>query len=180
MYVHNNDDSLSTHPLASCSCFILPLSYDSTLLFTYLEILFLLLVVRIPIHSCPWIAVNCSPLAASSTPRHPIDQVTYLHRQHQQHQPSRLTQIYIHLLSTEGESRLVYSQLRYSRISPPTLHGLLCTTTTFSSLSTGAPPQSAATRAQAGHKARPEACHVPVERPAPRDPFLNVVSAGPR
>jgi hypothetical protein len=48
------------------------------------------LVVRIPIHSCPWFANNCSPLAASPAPRHPTDQVTYLHRQHQQHQPSRL------------------------------------------------------------------------------------------
>ncbi len=91
MYVHNKDDSLSTHPLASRSCFILPLSYDSTLLFTYLEILLLLLVVQIPIHSCPWFAINCSPLAASPTPRYPVDQVTYLHRWHQQHQPSCLT-----------------------------------------------------------------------------------------
>jgi hypothetical protein len=40
----------------------------------------------------PWLAINCSPLAASPTPRHPIDQVTYLHRQHQQHQPSHLIQ----------------------------------------------------------------------------------------
>jgi hypothetical protein len=53
MYVHNNDDSLSTHPLASRPCFILPFSYDSTLLFTYLEILLLLLVLQIPIHSGP-------------------------------------------------------------------------------------------------------------------------------
>ncbi len=27
---------------------------------------------------CPWFAINCSPLAASSTPRHPIDQVMYI------------------------------------------------------------------------------------------------------
>jgi hypothetical protein len=32
-----------------------------------LEILLLLLVVRIPIHSCPWLAINCSPLATSPT-----------------------------------------------------------------------------------------------------------------
>jgi hypothetical protein len=92
---HNNDDFLSTHPLASRICFILPLPYDSTLLFTYLQILLLLLVVQIPIHSCPWFAINCSPLAASPTPRHPIDQVTYLHRRHQQHQVSSLTHLHI-------------------------------------------------------------------------------------
>jgi hypothetical protein len=63
--------------LASRPCFILPLSHDPTLLFTYLEILLLLLVVQIPIHSCPWFVINCSPLAASPTPWHPIDQVTY-------------------------------------------------------------------------------------------------------
>ncbi len=81
-------------PLASRSYFSLPLLHDSTPLFTYLEILLLLLGVRIPILSCPWLAVNCSPLAASPTPGHPTDQVTYLHRLHQQHQPSRLTQLY--------------------------------------------------------------------------------------
>ncbi len=51
-----------------------------------------LLVMRIPIHSCPWLAINRSPLAASPTPRHPTDQVTYLHRRHQQRQPYCLTQ----------------------------------------------------------------------------------------
>jgi hypothetical protein len=51
-----------------------------------------LLVVRIPIHSCPWFAINCSSLAASPTPRHPTDQVTYIHRRHQQHQVSCLIQ----------------------------------------------------------------------------------------
>jgi hypothetical protein len=68
------------------------LLYDSTPLFTYLENQLLLLVMRVPIHSCPWLAINCSPLAASPTPRHPTDQITYLHRRHQQHQPSCLTQ----------------------------------------------------------------------------------------
>ncbi len=77
------------HPIPA----LFPLFRDPTLLFTYLEILLLLLVVRIPIHSCPWFAINCSPLAALPTPRHPIDQVTYLQRQHQQHQPSHLTQV---------------------------------------------------------------------------------------
>jgi hypothetical protein len=38
------------------------------------------------------LAINCSPLAASSTPRHPADQVTYLHRRLQQSQLFRLTQ----------------------------------------------------------------------------------------
>ncbi len=71
-------------------CFNSPLLCDLTSLFTYLENRLLLLVVRIPIHSCPWFAINSSPLAASPTPRHPTDQVTYLHRQHQQCQPSRL------------------------------------------------------------------------------------------
>ncbi len=42
-----------------------------TPLFTYLENQLLLLMVRIPIHSCPWFAINCSPLPASPTPRHP-------------------------------------------------------------------------------------------------------------
>jgi hypothetical protein len=36
----------------------------------------ILLVVRIPIHSCPWFAMNCSPFATSPTLTHPIDQVT--------------------------------------------------------------------------------------------------------
>jgi hypothetical protein len=30
-----------------------------------------MLVVRIPIHSCPRFAINCSPLATSPTPTHP-------------------------------------------------------------------------------------------------------------
>jgi hypothetical protein len=76
-------------------CFILPPLHDPTLLFTYLEIPLLLLVVRITIHSCPWLAINCSPLATSPTPRHPTDQVTYLHRQHQKHQLIRLIQVHI-------------------------------------------------------------------------------------
>jgi hypothetical protein len=80
------------HPLASRSALTCPLLYDLTPLFTYLENQLLLLVVQIPIHSCPWFAINCSPLAASPTSRYPTDQVTYLHRRHQQCQPSRLTQ----------------------------------------------------------------------------------------
>jgi hypothetical protein len=62
MYAHNNGEFLSTHPLASRPCFILPLLHDPNLLFTYLEILLLLLVVRITVHSCPWFAINCPPL----------------------------------------------------------------------------------------------------------------------
>jgi hypothetical protein len=54
---------------------------------------------RIPIHSCLWFAINCSPLAASPTPRHPIDQVTYLHRWHQQRQPFHLTQYSLNKVS---------------------------------------------------------------------------------
>ncbi len=42
----------------------------------------------------PWFAINCSLLAASPIPRHPTDQVTYLHRRHQQHQLSHLIQYF--------------------------------------------------------------------------------------
>jgi hypothetical protein len=39
---------------------------------------------------------GCSPLLLNPPRRHPTDQVTYLHRRHQQHQPSRrYTNIYI-------------------------------------------------------------------------------------
>ncbi len=73
--------------------FSLPLFCTTqALFFTYLEILLLLFVVRIPIHSCPWFAINCPPLAVSPFPMHPTDQVTYLHRRNQQHQPSHLIQ----------------------------------------------------------------------------------------
>jgi hypothetical protein len=92
-YMH--DDSLSIHPLLPDLTSICPFLRNTTPLFTYLEILLLLFMVRIPIHSCPWFAINCSPRAASPTPRYPTDQVTYLHRRHQQHQPSHLTQVQI-------------------------------------------------------------------------------------
>jgi hypothetical protein len=75
-------------PLLPQFCSLL---YGLTSLFTYLENQLLLLGMQIPIHSCPWFAINCSPLAASPTPRHPTDQVTHLHRRHQR-QPFRLTQ----------------------------------------------------------------------------------------
>jgi hypothetical protein len=95
MYIHNSDVFfLSTHPLPPSLLHSAPSLHDPTLLFTYLEIPLLLFVVRIPIHSCPWLAIKCSPLATSPTQGHPTDQVTYLHRRHQQHQPSCL----IHLL----------------------------------------------------------------------------------
>jgi hypothetical protein len=42
------------------------------LFFTYLENQLLLLVVQIPIHSCPWFAIKSSHLAASPTPRHQL------------------------------------------------------------------------------------------------------------
>jgi hypothetical protein len=35
-----------------------------------------LLMVRIPIHSCPWSVITCPPFATSPTLPHPIDQVT--------------------------------------------------------------------------------------------------------
>ncbi len=90
MQAHSNSrltPPIAAHPLSSHSLLYLPIP-----LFTYLENQLFLLVVQIPIHSCPWFAIDCSPLAAPPTPRHPTDQVTYLHRQHQQHQPSRLIQ----------------------------------------------------------------------------------------
>jgi hypothetical protein len=89
---------------------VLHLSTPLTLpLFTYLENQLFLLVVQIPIHSCPWFAINCSPLAASPTPRHPTDQVTYLHRWHQQHQLSRLIQ-FVNQQHGAGEQVKVKSQ----------------------------------------------------------------------
>jgi hypothetical protein len=91
-------------PLLPSLLHLTPL-HEPTLLFTYLEILLLLLLVQIPIHSCPWLAINFSPLAASPTPRHPIDQDTYLHRRHQQHQPSRLTQARAH-------NRIIYAHTK--------------------------------------------------------------------
>jgi hypothetical protein len=86
------DDSLSLHTLLLSLTSVFPFLAAQPLFFTYLELLLLLSVVRIPIHSCTWFAINCSPLAASPAPRHPTNQVTYLHRRHQQHQPSRLIQ----------------------------------------------------------------------------------------
>jgi hypothetical protein len=80
-------------PLLLNLCSNSPLLRDSTPLFTYLENQVLLFMVRIPILSCPWFAINCSPLAASPTPRHLTYQITYLHRRHQQRQPSCLTQV---------------------------------------------------------------------------------------
>jgi hypothetical protein len=91
MYTRNSDAFPVNPPLA----FLFALSCPSCMnqpffLLTWRSAL--LLMVRIPIHSCPWLAINCFPLAASPTPRHPTDQVTYLYRRHQQHQPSHLIQ----------------------------------------------------------------------------------------
>jgi hypothetical protein len=77
-YMYTREDPLSIHPLLLSLPSVFPFLAVQPLFFTYLEILLLLLVVRIHIHSCPWSAINCSPLAASPTPRHPTDQVTYL------------------------------------------------------------------------------------------------------
>ncbi len=65
-------------PFASRSPSFHSLLYLPIPLCTYLENKLLLLVERIPIYSCPRFAIDCSPLAASPTPRHPTDQVTYL------------------------------------------------------------------------------------------------------
>jgi hypothetical protein len=40
-----------------------PFCTDQSSPFTYLEIPFLVIVVRMSIHSRPWLVVNCSPLA---------------------------------------------------------------------------------------------------------------------
>jgi hypothetical protein len=50
-------------PVLDLTCSPLP-----TLPFTYLEIPLLMLVVRISTHSRPWLAINCSPLAAQPPP----------------------------------------------------------------------------------------------------------------
>jgi hypothetical protein len=92
MHIYNGSFNHPT-PLLPVLALTCPLLFDLTPLFTYLENQLLLLVVQIPIHSCPWFAINCSPLAASPTPRHPTDQVTYLHRRHQQHRLSHPTQV---------------------------------------------------------------------------------------
>jgi hypothetical protein len=41
-----------------------PLSVRISPLFTYLEIPFLVIVVRMSIHSHAWLVINCSPLAS--------------------------------------------------------------------------------------------------------------------
>ncbi len=46
-------------------------------------------------------------------PRHPTDQVTYLHRRHQQHQPSRLIQI-SSLCIDRGSTQMVEHKMIYS------------------------------------------------------------------
>jgi hypothetical protein len=96
-YIYIKCTSMQQFQVNPSLCFPLPIIpipfiFANPSFFTYLENQLLLLVVRIPIHSCPWFAINCSPLAASSTPRHHTDQVSYLHRRHQQHQLSHLIQ----------------------------------------------------------------------------------------
>ncbi len=53
---------MSARPLPPLAPSI-PLSPSFVFPVTYLEIPLLLLVVRISIHSRPWLAINCSPLA---------------------------------------------------------------------------------------------------------------------
>jgi hypothetical protein len=66
-----------TQPLAPyCLLFLLATSYFLYQLFSLLGEPAFLLMVRIPIHSCPWFAFNCPPFATSPTLTHPIDQVT--------------------------------------------------------------------------------------------------------
>jgi hypothetical protein len=56
--------SLVDPPLASIFDLLESLLHESTTPNTYLEITFLVIVVQMSIHSCPWLVVNCSPLAA--------------------------------------------------------------------------------------------------------------------
>jgi hypothetical protein len=56
--------SLVNPPLLPSVIFSIPLLHESTTPFTYLGIPFLVIVVRISIHSRPWLVINCSPLAA--------------------------------------------------------------------------------------------------------------------
>jgi hypothetical protein len=93
MYVHTKIIPRQPTPLLSVLALSLRLLYDSTLLFTYLEILLLLFVMRKnPSTLVPGLLSTVLPLLLHP-PRHPTDQVTYLHRRHQQHQSSRLTHL---------------------------------------------------------------------------------------
>ncbi len=56
--------SLVNPPLLPPLIYSIPLLHESTTPFTYLEIPFLVIMVRISIHSRPWLVINCSPLAA--------------------------------------------------------------------------------------------------------------------
>jgi hypothetical protein len=51
-------------PLLPSLIYSIPLLHETTTPFTYLKIPFLVIVVRMSIHSHPWLVVNCSPLAA--------------------------------------------------------------------------------------------------------------------
>jgi hypothetical protein len=66
-----------TPPLAPhCPLFLLATPHLCYPLFYLFGEPAILLLARIPIHSCPWLAINCSPLATSPTLTHPMDQVT--------------------------------------------------------------------------------------------------------
>jgi hypothetical protein len=56
--------SLINPPLLPSLIYSIPILHESTAAFTYLEIPFLVIVVRMSVHSRPWLIVNCSPLAA--------------------------------------------------------------------------------------------------------------------
>ncbi len=107
VYAGSFNQPINLLPILALTC---PFLYDLTSLFTYLENQLLLLVVRIPIHSCPWFALNCSPLAISPTPRHPADQVTYLHRWHQQRRSSRPTQYALAIRDSVQDARVTLSE----------------------------------------------------------------------
>ncbi len=59
-----------------------------------------LLVVQITIYFWLWFANSCPPLASSPTLSHPTDQVKYLHRRHQQYQPSSSDSLHLMMWSS--------------------------------------------------------------------------------
>jgi hypothetical protein len=90
MYVYNNSDSISTHPLASRSCLSLPSLYDSTpLLLTWRSCSFCSWC-EYPSTLVPGLLSIVLPLLLHPPQGTPTDQVTYLQIRHQR-QTSCLT-----------------------------------------------------------------------------------------
>ncbi len=79
-------------------------------LFTYLEILFFCSWCEYPSTLVPGWLSTVLPLLLNPPLRLPTDQVTYLHRWHQQHQPSRLIQSLwsLHNVFRHGPRKSIY------------------------------------------------------------------------